>query len=53
MNILTTLSIRNLKELFEFRHVKGHSGKKDNRSFVNEWCDKESRKYSIIRKKQR
>lgn len=25
---------------YELRHVKAHSGKKDARSFVNEWCDK-------------
>ena len=24
----------------EFRHVKAHSGTRDGRSFVNDWCDK-------------
>jgi ribonuclease HI len=28
-----------------FRHVKAHSGKDDARSFVNEWCDKEAKKW--------
>lgn len=27
------------------RHVKAHSGKGDSRSWVNEWCDKEAKKY--------
>lgn len=27
----------------EFRHVKAHSGKKDGRSFVNEWCDEQAK----------
>jgi len=31
--------------LYEFRHVKAHSGKNDARSFVNEWCDKEAKKW--------
>jgi ribonuclease HI len=38
-------SIREVKHVFEFRHVKAHSGKKDSRSYVNDWCDKESKKY--------
>jgi ribonuclease HI len=39
-------SIRDIHSVFEFRHVKAHSGKKDNRSFVNEWCDREAKRYS-------
>jgi ribonuclease HI len=39
-------SIRDMHSIFEFRHVKAHSGKKDSRSFVNEWCDREAKKYS-------
>ena len=35
---------------FHKRHVKAHSQKKDSRSFVNEWCDKEAKKWM---KKQR
>jgi ribonuclease HI len=35
----------NIKPLYEFRHVKAHSGKNDARSFVNEWCDKEAKKW--------
>lgn len=27
-----------------FRHVKAHNGTKDKRSYVNDWCDKESRR---------
>lgn len=38
-------SIRQVKQVFEFRHVKAHSGKKDSRSYVNDWCDKEAKKY--------
>jgi ribonuclease HI len=30
---------------FEFRHVKAHSGVADARSIVNEWCDKEAKKW--------
>lgn len=29
----------------EFRHVKAHSGAQDARSWVNEWCDTEAKKY--------
>ncbi len=25
----------------EYRHVKGHSGKNDKRSYVNDWCDQQ------------
>lgn len=28
----------------EYRHVKAHSGIKDKRSYVNEWCDSEAKK---------
>ena len=30
---------------FEFRHVKAHNGVPDARSFINDWCDKEARKW--------
>lgn len=30
---------------WEFRHVKAHSGVNDKRSFVNEWCDKEAKRF--------
>lgn len=30
---------------FEFRHVKAHNGSPDARSWVNEWCDKEAKKW--------
>lgn len=45
-------SIRDTNKIFEFRHVKAHSGIKDNRSFVNEWCDKESKRYSKLRESE-
>ena len=32
------------KAIIEFRHVKAHSGVKDKRSYVNEWCDAEAKK---------
>lgn len=32
-------------EKWEFRHVKAHSGAADKRSYVNEWCDAEAKKY--------
>lgn len=33
---------------FEFRHVKAHSGTPDARSWINDWCDKEAKKYMRI-----
>lgn len=30
------------------RHVKSHNGAKDARSWVNEWCDKEAKKWMKI-----
>jgi ribonuclease HI len=30
---------------YEFRHVKAHSGVKNARSWVNEWCDTEAKKW--------
>lgn len=33
---------------YQFRHVKAHSGIKDSRSIVNEWCDKEAKKWMRI-----
>ena len=46
------LTLRDNYKMFEFRHVKAHTGKKDKRSFVNEWCDKESRKYCKLREQE-
>jgi ribonuclease HI len=31
-------------DFYSIRHVKGHSGKDSPRKFVNDWCDKASRK---------
>ena len=39
---LTMLPISKTK--IEYRHVKAHSGVKDKRSYVNEWCDSEAKK---------
>lgn len=30
---------------FKFRHVKAHNGAIDARSYVNDWCDKEAKKW--------
>lgn len=30
---------------YEFRHVKAHNGIPDSRSFANDWCDKEAKKW--------
>ena len=38
-------SIRDVDTFFNFKHVKAHNGKKDTRSFVNDWCDKQVKKY--------
>ena len=37
-----TIKGRSLK--IEFRHVRAHSGVKDARSYVNEWCDLEAKR---------
>jgi ribonuclease HI len=34
-----------IKPEFEFRHVKAHNGTNDARSWVNDWCDKEAKKW--------
>ena len=36
-------------EHWEIRHVKAHNGKPDARSFVNDWCDKEAKKWMGIK----
>ena len=35
---------------FDFRYVKAHSGIKDSRSIVNEWCDTEAKRWMRIAK---
>lgn len=30
---------------FDFRHVKAHNGTPDARSYVNDWCDREAKKW--------
>lgn len=45
-----TLILRSIKKRcrhtvkVDFRHVKAHSGVKDKRSYVNEWCDAECKR---------
>jgi ribonuclease HI len=34
--------------IFEFRHVKVHNGAPDARSHVNEWCDREAKRWMGI-----
>jgi ribonuclease HI len=41
LKLLSKINARKNK----FRHVKAHSGKDDSRSFVNEWCDTEAKKW--------
>lgn len=38
-------SIRYVDTMFSFKHIKAHSGKKDKMSLINQWCDKNARKY--------
>ena len=40
--ILRKLPAKNIT--IEYRHCKAHSGVKDARSFVNEWCDSEAKR---------
>lgn len=32
----------------EFRHVKAHNGARDKRSWVNEWCDTNAKRYMTM-----
>ena len=36
----------------EFRHVKSHNGTPDARSYVNDWCDREAKKWMRISAKR-
>jgi ribonuclease HI len=36
----------------QFKHVKAHTKSKDSRSYVNDWCDKEARRWMRIKVKQ-
>lgn len=44
------MSYRNRYPKFEFRHVKAHNGTPDARSYVNDWCDREAKKWAKIAK---
>lgn len=42
------------KPKFEFRYVKAHNGTPDARSYVNDWCDREAKRFmrrAVLRKK--
>lgn len=39
-------------KMHEFRHVKAHSGKEDARSFINQWCDTEAKKFMRIKRNE-
>jgi len=43
--LLQLLKTRTQTKKVEFRHVKAHNGKPDSRSWVNDWCDKEAKKW--------
>ncbi len=43
--ILRELRKKTAMPKFEFRHVKAHNGSLDARSFVNNWCDKEAKRW--------
>lgn len=42
---LKQVRVRTFCNKYEFRHVKAHNGTPDARSFVNNWCDKEAKKW--------
>lgn len=44
-NLLRDLRMVTGFQKYEFRHVKAHSGVNDARSKVNEWCDREAKKW--------
>lgn len=39
---------KSVRPKFSFRHVKAHNKTPDARSWVNDWCDKEAKKYMRI-----
>lgn len=40
-----------LHKFCEYRHVTAHTGANDKRSFVNEWCDTEAKKWKDYKRK--
>jgi len=47
-NVIKKIRIKNGitgRRIHEFRHVKAHSGTKEPRKWVNDWCDKEAKKH--------
>lgn len=40
-------------KVHQFRHIKAHSGKNDARSYVNEWCDREAKRWARIAIKEK
>ena len=45
LNLWNRLQKKTGAQVMAFRHVRAHTGKRDSRSFVNEWCDKEAKKW--------
>lgn len=43
--IQENINIRKLRQVFNFLHVKAHTGNRDKLSIINNWCDKEASKY--------
>lgn len=49
---LDRLVVATSAQNIELRHVKAHTGAKNARSKVNEWCDREAKKFMILRRNQ-
>lgn len=52
-DIINTYKELDLHDIIDFRHVKGHSHTNTKRNWVNDWCDKEARKYARKLEKER
>lgn len=44
-NLRQKTSKKNVLPDFSYRHVKAHNGTPDARSWVNDWCDKEAKRW--------
>lgn len=40
------------KNKFKYRHVKAHTSIKDSRTWVNNWCDKEAKKWMKVEREK-
>ena len=45
VKLIETVLKKKLKCRIEYRHVKAHNGTPDSRSWQNDWCDKEAKKW--------